>query len=232
MEPLPETFEALQRLTMYGDTEVAAELVRIGRQVHEVVPATVGVSLSVPADRFTFTLVADGDLASQLDAAQYLDDGPCVEAQTTGEVLETNRTSLLDEGRWLLFARASAALGVGSSLSLPVLDEGQVVAGVNLYASTEDAFAGHHEELAAICRAWAPGAVTNADLAFSTRLEAVATPARMREQTLVDQAVGILAESQHLHTSAAADRLREAAALAGISQSQAAQTVIQVMSRI
>ena len=106
------------------------------------------------------------------------------------------------------------------------------MAGVNLYASTEDAFAGHHEELAAICRAWAPGAVTNADLAFSTRLEAVATPARMREQTLVDQAVGMLAESQHLHTSAAADRLREAAARAGISQSQAAQTVIQVMSRI
>ena len=62
--------------------------------------------------------------------------------------------------------------GHGSTLSLPILDDDQVVAGVNLYASTDDAFDGKHVEVARVCRAWAPGAVTNADLAFRTREEA------------------------------------------------------------
>jgi GAF domain-containing protein len=230
MEPLPETFEAIQRLTRYGDTQMAGELVRIGRQVLEVVPEIVGVSVGLPGDRFTFTLVASGELAQGLDTAQYLDNGPCVEAMHTGETVATELGDLFDEGRWRLFARASAAAGVESSLSLPVVRDGRVIAGINLYASKPDAFVGHHDALAAICRAWAPGAVTNADLAFTTRLEAAATPDRMRDQNVVDQAIGMLAESQHVDTETAALRLREAALRAGIGEAQAAQIIIRALS--
>jgi GAF domain-containing protein len=230
MEPLPETFEAIQRLSQYGDSQIAAELLRIGRQVQQVVPEVVGVSIGLPAEQFTFTLVADTSLAHEMDVMQYVDDGPCVQALHSGDVVETDLDDLLDEDRWLMFARASALHGVESSLSLPIVREGQVVAGVNLYASAPDAFVGHHEELAAICRAWAPGAVTNADLAFSTRLEAAATPGRMRDQSLIDQAIGMLAESQQVDTETAAARLREAALRAGISEAQAAQTIIRALS--
>ena len=230
MEPLPETVAAVQRLAEYGDTEIAVELFRIGREVQEVVPEIVGVSLGLPADGFTFTLVASSDEVRQLDSTQYLDDGPCVEALHSGDTIETEMAQLLDEDRWLMFARASAAYGVESTLSLPVIRKGRVIACVNLYASTRDAFVGHHEELAAICRGWAPGAIANADLAFRTRLEAVATPQRMQEQDVVDQAIGMLAATLEMAVADAAERLRQAAVRAGITEPQAAKTIIRLLS--
>jgi GAF domain-containing protein len=230
MEPVPETLEAIRRLTRYGDTEVATELLRIGRQVSELVPETVGVSLGLLADRLTFTLVASNEIAQQMDVVQYLDDGPCVASVHDGSTVATSFEDLLDEDRWQLFARAMSANGIQSSLSLPIIRHGRAVAGVNLYASTPDAFDGHHEGLARICGAWAPGAVANADLSFSTRAEAAATPGRMQDQNAVDQAVGMLAESQRMDLDTSAERLRQAADRAGISESQAARLIIRLLS--
>jgi hypothetical protein len=229
MDPLPETSEAIRRLDEYGETAIQGELRRLGEQSLAEVPQLVGLSLALLADRLTFTLVASSDLVARLDAVQYLDDGPCVEAIHSRAHVETDVDRLLDEDRWLLFARASATAGVASTLSLPVLGAGEVVAGVNLYASTPDAFVGHHDRLATICRAWAPGVVTNADLGFSSRLEAAATPGRMRDRSTVDQAVGMLAEAQHLDTAVAAERITRAATRAGISEAQAAETVIRIL---
>jgi AmiR/NasT family two-component response regulator len=101
---------------------------------------------------------------------------------------------------------------------------------LNLYGSTANAFEGHHEELAAICHGWAPGVVANADLTFATRLEAMATPERMEEQDLVDQAIGMLAASLELDAADAAERLRRAAARADLSEAKVARVVIKVLS--
>jgi GAF domain len=230
MEPIPETQIALTVLAEYGETELSDELLRIGRQVKEIVPEIIGMSFGVHADNFTFTLLADTELARELDVVQYVDDGPCVEVARGGEALETTAGDLLDEGRWLMFARAQAAEGVASSLSLPISRNGRVVAGVNLYASTADAFEGHVDELTEVCGAWAPGVVANADLSFTTRTEAVATPGRVRDQQAVDKAIGILAEAQGIHVDVAAERLLDAASRAGITEAQAARAVIRVLT--
>lgn len=229
MEPLPETRQALERLMEWGDTRISTELLRIGRQVREVVPEIVGVSLGLLRDGLTFTLVSDSELAKSLDAVQYLDDGPCISAMNDNDTVDTTADDLLAEGRWQLFAQAQAAHGVGSTLSLPVLEDHTVVAGINLYASTSDAFDGKHARLAQICRAWAPGAVINADLSFRTREEAVATPGRLRSQEEFDQAIGMLAASQSITVDEAAERIRDAAQRAGVSELQAARTVIRVL---
>lgn len=165
-----------------------------------------------------------------MDAAQYLDEGPCVDAIHSGDTIETDVSQLLDENKWLMFARASAANGIESTLSLPIVRKGRAIACVNLYASSPDGFVGHHEELAAICRGWAPGAVANADLAFRTRLEAAATPQRMDDQDVVDQAIGMLAATLRMEVADAAERLRQAAIRAGITESQAAKTIIRLLS--
>jgi GAF domain-containing protein len=230
MEPVPETSEAIRQMHDYGDTDLAVELMRIGEQVQQVVPEVVGVSLGLPAEGFTFTLVASNVVALEMDAVQYLDDGPCVDAIHGGATIETSTEELLDEGRWQLFARALAVSGIESTLSLPILRDGRVVVGVNLYASSAEAFSGHHEELAAICRAWAPGAVANADLDFSTRAEAAATPQRMRDRSHVDLAIGMLAQTRGIDTAAAERRIRDAAGRAGISESRAAQVLIRILS--
>ena len=83
---------------------------------------------------------------------------------------------LLDEDTWHLLAMASAARCIVSTLTLPIVKDGRIAGAVNLYGASRQAFTGHHEALAEIFGAWAPGAVTNADLSFSTRRDAEEAP--------------------------------------------------------
>jgi GAF domain-containing protein len=137
----------------------------------------------------------------------------------------------LDERQWALHARTGAAAGVASSLSLPLRTEGRVTGSVNLYASAPSAFDGYHEELAAIFGAWAPDAVTNADLSFRTRLEAAAAPERARDQHLLARACGWVAATEEVDVATARQRLQDAAARAGISEVQVARVVLRGQSR-
>jgi hypothetical protein len=129
-----------------------------------------------------FTLVTTAKEIALLDAIQYLAEGPCVEAVTGDQVLAYEQADLLGEQQWQLFAQATAAASVASTRSLPTLNEtGRVVGSVNLYASMSPAFDGQHEAIAHIVDAWAPGAVTNADLSFATRSVAERAPDLLRE---------------------------------------------------
>ena len=228
MEPTSETHEALQALQRYGDDAVAQELASLGRAAREVIPELVGLSLSLVEEALTFTLVAEAEL-SRVDAMQYLDDGPCVAAVREGRVVPFTMDDVMNEDRWALFARASAAAGVRSSLSLPVIQDDVTVAGINLYASLPQAFDGHHDELAAALGGWSPGAVANGDLAFRTRLEAAAAPVLIHEQDVVTQAVGALAGQRNVSVATALILLQNAASRAGVTVFQAAQTFVGVM---
>jgi transcriptional regulator with GAF, ATPase, and Fis domain len=230
VEPIPETLEALKELTKYGDTEVATELHTMGRRVQKLIPEIVGLSLTLIDDGLTFTLVSSNENIAGLDAVQYLDGGPCIAAVQEQRTIPWKESDPLDENQWQVFARSVAAAGVASTLSLPIMPNERVVGSVNLYASTRDAFAGHHEELARLCGAWAPGVVSNADLSFDTRLAAAEAPERLRGQDTVDQALGIISTAQHIDITAAIDRLRVAAARAGISETQAAAAIIGLLT--
>jgi len=99
---------------------------------------------------------------------------------------------LPNEERWILFAPASAAAGIASTLSLPVLDGERVVGGINLYASTGQAFFGRHQQVADALDASDLGAVTHSDLGFQSRHRAAEAPERLRGQRLVEVALCIL----------------------------------------
>ncbi len=135
--------------------------------------------------------------------------------------------ALLDEAGWHRFARATAAHTIASTLSLPILDDGDVVGTVNLYAASAQAFAGVHDELATIFGAWAPGAITNADLSFSTRETAREAPQTLRDRARVDRAVGMLAAAADLTTEEARASLREAARRAGTTEARLAETLFR-----
>ncbi len=230
LEPTPETSEALRELGKYGDTAVADSLTEMATHVQSVVPDLVGLSLGMVQEGLTFTLVASNETAARLDAVQYLDGGPCVAAGHSGKVVTQHGSDLLDEEQWRLFGLATAAAGVSSTLSLPILRDGRVFAGVNLYAGSEGAFDDHHDELAGLTGGWASGAVANADLSFSTRLEAAATPERLRERSTVDRAIGVLVAAHGVDDAAARERVRQAAARAGITEAQAAEAIIELLA--
>lgn len=231
MEPIPETVRAIADFGPFviEHEDLLAELLDQARQVQAVVPQCVGISVASNEDEVTFTLVATAPEIAVLDAIQYVAGGPCVEAVKTDEALAYDQAGLFDEEEWQLFAQATAAAAVASTLSLPIIvQDAHVIGGVNLYASTTTAFDGHHEAIAAIFDAWAPGAVTNADLSFTTRNVAETAPDLLREDIDLSVAVGLIANQDRISIDDARQRLTQAARRAGVSQAQLAQTIIEL----
>jgi GAF domain-containing protein len=174
--------------------------------------------------------VATTEEVAALDAVQYLSSGPCVEAVETAQGVATSGDDLMSEPRWQVFAQATAAMGVRSTLTFPILEDGRAVGSVNLYGSSDTAFDGRHQELADVFGAWSPGGVSNADLSFSTREAAVKAPEQLREQVRVDVATGIVAALTGIDVASAEERMLDAARRAGIPLPTLAEVIIQLRS--
>lgn len=230
MEPSPQTPEALGEVARHGQASPEVELDPMAERVRTVVPELVGLSLGVVEGGVALTLVASAEQVAALDAAQYLDGGPCVASVDRAERVDVTLADLLEGDRWQLYARAGAAIGVASSLSLPVMDGDAVIGGVNLYASTADAFAGRHDAVAGAVGTDARLAVADADLSFQARRRAGQAPDRVREGGDVNVALGIISTSQNVNIPVARQRLRDAAARAGITEAQAARAIKPVRS--
>ena len=229
MEPIPETFEALEEFGAYlYDDDLLTELGRMAARVREIVPDCVGLSLAYREHDVTFTLVATDEITAALDALQYLDDGPCVDGGGRGATPSRSaRTTSSTKGAGTCSPAApprplSRARSPSRSWSRRT-----VVGSVNLYASSPDAFDGRHQQVARALGAWPEGAIVNADLGFTTRRAAEDAPRQLFEATRIQVAVGILASSQDVSPPVARDRLREAARRAGVSETAVARLVIE-----
>jgi GAF domain-containing protein len=229
LEPLPETREALLSLARWSDRDLTTELIHQGELVEDIVANLVGLSLALFRDGLTFTIAATSEQLTLLDAIQYAFGGPCVDAALHDLTVLSgdNDAGLLDEQRWAEFARVGAAHGVMSTLSMPIHANGRVVAGVNLYASTPNAFAGREQRLATLLGAWAPGAVHNADLPFSTRDAAREAPRILKDNSVLDQATGVVVAARGVNQAVARQIIADAAHRAGRDELSVARELIR-----
>lgn len=228
LEPLPETRQALERVGRWSQSDLLVDLLDRGDQVRRVVPSCVGLSLTVSEGSLTFTLVSSSEDVSLLDGVQYAVGGPCVDAVEDDTVIHGggDDEGLLDEGRWAVFARASAAHGVRSTLSMPLHEDGTLVGGVNLYASETEAFEGKADEVAALLGAWAPAAVSNADLGFTTREAARRAPGLIEDSATVDQATGVVMAARRVDRDTAREVIADAARRAGSEDVAIARAIL------
>jgi GAF domain-containing protein len=232
MEPIPESVEAMaERDAVMEDDDLLDRLRAVSTRVQELVPDCIGMSVAIYDDDLVLTLVATDAEIAVLDSMQYLADGPCVRALQSPGMLELNGAEVTDEEEWRIFALASAAVGVASTLTMPVVMDGRVVGSVNLYAGSGHAFTGLHEQVAEVVGAWAPGAIENADLSFSTRKLAEQAPARLREQARFDTAVALHAAYEDLTLDESRIRLTRAAEQAGVSLTRIARAIMASYSR-
>jgi GAF domain-containing protein len=228
MRPIPQTIEAARQLSVGTDVDVLRGVQLMADRVQEVVPDCLGLSIAWIEQGVTFTLEATDEEIAVLDAVQYLDHGPCVQAVDEKHGLESSRSDLLDEGRWQMFASATAAHAVRSTLTFPLTRDAAVVGSVNLYAASDKAFEGHHEELAAILGASAAGAVRNADLTFATRALAQQAPRLAHDDSLLDVASGAASVVLGIAPALARQRMVDAARRAGISSERFAQALVNL----
>jgi hypothetical protein len=229
VEPIPETIRAIEELGPFADGGALLEhLVEMGRRVGVLVPDCIALTLASSEHDATFALLASRRQLALLAAIQREADAEADTAAPEDAVGEQAAPDLLDEEAWQRHALANAAPCVATTLTLPLRDPARPRGSITLYGASRQAFTGHHKQLAEILGAWAPGVVTNADLPFRALHEAQAAPGRLRRAGTLDEATRIVGVIQKLAPDVARQRIRDAAARAGISEEQLAEAVIRL----
>lgn len=220
MELLPQSREALDEYVTPTIDDVEGLLRVIEGWAVRAVPECVALSVTLLDEDLTFTLV-DTEAGGEGRTPAGEEDAP-----PSGGAAD----HALDEGEWADMARERAFDGIASTVCLPVVEQGRAVLNIDLYASTAHAFHDRIEGLVAALGAWQAGAVTNADLGFETLRRAEAAPERLREQRLVDVAVGLVAARMGVTTDAALVLLRNAAEAAEVTETQAARVALALLA--
>jgi GAF domain-containing protein len=224
LEPIAESLDALRQLSSTGERDLVEEVAQRAAEIVDVVPDCVALSITLLDDDLTFTFVSTSEAGRVVDAAQYVDGGPCVDAVETGEQIDVE--DLMDEDRWQVAAQAAAAHGIMSSLSLPLRHDGDIIGSINMYGSTIGAFNDAAETLAQLFGAAVQEVVANFDTSMRSRERSRTTPRRLRMQTTIDQAIGILAIRRTIPTTRAARDLAGAAERAGIDEATLAKVIV------
>lgn len=233
MELLQATRRAFEEFGPFDDGsghDLRESLPAASERVRIVVPSCVAVSLALVSHGVTFTVQATGAEFAASDGGQHLEGGVCVAAAQHGAGAGM-RFDPTCENHWVASASVEAAPGVAATLTLPILAGGAITGTVDLYAATRQAFAGVHEQVADLFDAWAPGATSNADLGFTTRLLAQQAPVVLRREAVVEEAVRMLAARHGLAELQARVLLGHAAARARSSVAAVARAYLDIESR-
>jgi GAF domain-containing protein len=187
-------------------TQLLEEVARLAAAV--VAPrASCGITLDM--DHLPLTVVNSDARAAHLDEVQYgEDDGPCLESMRTGEVIVVS--DVATEQRWGQYPAHAFGYGVRSSLSLPLVVNGEPRGALNLYSGAKDAFGAGPQRKAEI---FALQASTVLTVALRQAQQTELTDQLREALTIragIDQALGILMAQRGCDRDVAFEILRTA----------------------
>jgi hypothetical protein len=152
-------------------------------------PAACGITLR--RDHEPVTVASSEPLAALVDEEQYgQGDGPCLQSLRTGEAVIVSDT--VTESRWGDYPARALEHGVRSSLSLPLVVNGDHRGALNLYATRRDAFGAPERARAEVFSGQAAAALT----VVTRQAQQTQLTTQLREalssRSVIDQAIGIL----------------------------------------
>ena len=163
----------------------------------ETFSSSSGAGVTLLSGQTWTTAAATDPLVEEADALQYeFDEGPCLSA--VRDRLTYRIDSMWTEERWPHWTEKAVRLGLGSSLSSPLVVRGDSLGAVKVYAIREDAFADRHERLLALLAEKA--GVTFANVRSQGDLRRLNEHLReaLRSRDVIGQANGILRERHHV----------------------------------
>lgn len=192
MPDLTELHESLAGVVLgnRGLPEVLTEIAGIARRA---IPGSEASSITLIRGETAFTAAFDGQIAMDADELQYQRGyGPCVDAGRAGQLFLVK--DMLTEERWPDYAQHVAALGVRSSLSVPLPFQGVTIGALNNYAGEPGSFGETDVAVGEEVAGWVAIAVGKADLLTRTVEDLAGMRAAMEARGVIEQAKGILME--------------------------------------
>jgi len=153
------------------------------------------------------TFVCTDDKAFDVDQLQYDEgDGPCLTAYRERHIVRVGSNRV--DQRWPAFSRRACERGVLSSLSAPLVVDGQGLGALNFYAHREEAFSDADEQVGLAFSEQAAVIVANAQAYWGAREHSLHLDEAMRSRAVIEQAKGIVMARSDLGPEAASDVLR------------------------
>jgi GAF domain-containing protein len=209
---------------MTEDGHVGDILARLLADCAEVLGAD-AVAILVTDRRERLTLLSStSSVAADLEMLQAQDEqGPCVDAVRTGEVVVARSPADLAR-RWGHVGEAIADAGFAAVTAHPMRWRGRVLGGLNVFRTSPDV----HEEDRALVRAFAD--VATIVLVHSSDLPTEQVTSRVHEavvaRSVIEQAKGVLSELEDLDMEGAAHRLGQLSRSEGLSLTETARRVL------
>jgi GAF domain-containing protein len=152
------------------------------------------------------TVAFTGPLAVALDEGQYeAGRGPCLDGIEAGQPVRI--TSMRKEERWREWAQLAVTLGCGSSLSVPVPLQREVLAALNIYSYREEAFDDSDADLGITFAAYAGVTLANKHLYDAQGRIVEQLQNAMRSRAVIEQAKGIIMGERRCTSEEAFDAL-------------------------
>jgi GAF domain-containing protein len=155
------------------------------------------------------TPAATSRAAARVDSTQYrLNDGPCLEAYRRREVIRIESTE--DDERWPEFCQVAVDEGVLSTLSFPLIVQGDGLGALNLYSNRRSGFDDADERTGTVFALHA--STTLANVRAFWRNEALRKNLEQALETrgVIDQAKGILMAQENISADEAFEVLKRA----------------------
>jgi len=197
----------LRGLLLAGE-DTQSLLQRVVDLVTRAMPESVQTSITLVRGEQPTTAASSGPLAGELDETQYEQGyGPCLDAALGGLPVEIPDARV--EQRWPLYVSSFLERGALSAIAVPV-PAADLVAGLNVYAPTANAFSDADRWVLAQFAAHAGVLLTNMDALQDARELAENLQKAMEYRSVIEQAKGILVERHKLTPDQAFRMLVEA----------------------
>ena len=152
---------------------------------------TLGAAVSVVDEQGKRSRAASNSMVEQADALQYeLDDGPCMTAWRTRELVRIDDTTT--DSRWPRWSEAVSPLGVRAVLSAPLLAADESIGAMKVYSTRAQNYGPHDEHVMRLLAAQAAILLANSQsLREARRLSRQLTEALVSRDAIA-QATGVL----------------------------------------
>lgn len=185
-----DAFAELARITL-SEQSLDTVMATIARLTKQTVPGAAEVSVTLVERNGAKAIASTGQLATDLDERQYERGyGPCLDSIAGGEPILIR--DMGSDHRWRDWAALATERGAGSSLSIPVPVQREVMAALNIYSTDRDAFDEDSIELATTFSGYAGVALANMHLYQAQGQVAEQLQTAMQSRAVIEQAKGIL----------------------------------------
>lgn len=225
MDPLDGAFAPFAQL-VFAQESFESVLQHVIDSAAEAIPGCSMASMTLLDRGGPSTPVATSAVAARIDLVQYQGDGgPCLHAyrhQTIVRIRSTEKHEI-----WREFCEGAFAAGVKSTLSLPLIVQGDGLGAVNLYSAVQDGFDNQDENIGSIFASLASATLTNARAYWKNEEIKQQLETALTTRGVIDQAKGILMAREGCDAEEAFDILKRASQRANRKLHELAQEIVE-----